>query len=74
MVYHSETDEQTENTNAVLKQYLQVYVTYLQDDWANWLLSAEFVTNNHVSETTQFSSFFTNYEQHPHMKLESRET
>ena len=28
-VYHSETDEQIKNVNAVLKQYLQVYVVYL---------------------------------------------
>lgn len=71
-VYHSETDEQTENTNKILKQYLQIYVIYLQNDWVNWLLSAEFVTNNHVFETTQYSSFFTNYEQHFHMKLKPR--
>ncbi len=32
MAYHSETDDQTEIINAFLKQYLQAYVSYLQDD------------------------------------------
>lgn len=30
--YHPETDGQTENTNTVFKQYLRMYVNYLQDD------------------------------------------
>lgn len=32
MAYHSKTDDQTEIINAFLKQYLQAYVSYLQDD------------------------------------------
>ena len=70
--YHSETDEQTKNANAVLEQYLQVYVVYLQDDWVDWLSSAEFTANNQFSETTQHSPFFANYEQHPHMRLKPK--
>ena len=72
-VYHSETDEQIKNVNAVLEQYLQVYVVYLQNDWVNWLFSAEFATNNQFSEITQHSSFFVNYEQHSHMRLKLKE-
>ena len=72
-VYHSETDRQIKNVNAVLKQYLWVYVVYLQDDWVNWLSSAEFAANNQFSEITQHFSFFVNYEQHPHMKLKLKE-
>ena len=71
--YHSETDRQIKNVNAVLEQYLQVYVVYLQDDWVNWLSSAEFTANNQFSEITQHSSFFVNYEQHPHMRLKFKE-
>ncbi|KAK1916543.1 hypothetical protein P3342_012167 [Pyrenophora teres f. teres] len=32
--HHPETDGQTENANADLKQYLRSYVNYLQTDWA----------------------------------------
>ena len=71
--YHSETNRQIKNVNAVLEQYLQVYVVYLQDDWVDWLPSAEFAANNQFSETTQHSPFFANYEQHPHMRLKLKE-
>ena len=71
--YHSEINEQIKNVNAVLKQYLQAYVAYLQDDWVDWLPSAEFAANNQFSETTQHSPFFANYEQHPHMRLKPKE-
>ena len=72
-VYHSETDEQIKNANAVLEQYLQVYVVYLQNDWVDWLFSAEFAANNQFLEITQHSSFFVNYEQHSHIKLKLKE-
>ncbi len=39
--YHSETNDQTENTNTILEQYLQAYIVYLQDDWVNWLSLVE---------------------------------
>ena len=52
-VYHPKTDGQTEIMNSVFEQYLRIYVNYLQNDWAFWLPSTEFVINNHVSETTQ---------------------
>ena len=51
--------------NAILEQYLQAYVNYLQDDWEAWLHLAEFATNNHASETTGMSPFFANYGQDP---------
>ena len=72
-VYYSEINRQIKNVNAVLEQYLQVYVVYLQNDWVNWLFSAEFATNNQFSEMTQHFSFFVNYEQHPCMKLKLKE-
>ena len=32
---HLETDGQTENANKVMKNYLQAYVNYAQDDWVD---------------------------------------
>ncbi|KAG0159971.1 hypothetical protein PDIDSM_7498 [Penicillium digitatum] len=59
--YHPETDGQTERANAVLEQYLRAYVSYLQDDWSEWLPLAEFTANSHYSESTRVSPFYANY-------------
>jgi hypothetical protein len=45
--------------NAVLEKYLRAYVSYLQDDWSDWLSSAEFARNSQVSETTRVSPLLT---------------
>ena len=50
--------------NSVFEQYFRAYVNYLQDDWVFWLPSAEFVINNHASETTQCIFFLVNSKQH----------
>src|SRR5215469_14850426 len=36
--YHPEMDGQTERTNQTLESYLQMYMNYQQDNWANLLL------------------------------------
>ena len=51
--------------------YLQMYVDFMQNDWAWWCSSAEFIYNNHLSEVTNCTSFFTNSEQHLCMSTES---
>jgi len=56
--------------NAVMEQYLQSYVNYLQDNWADWLLIAEFTSNNHTLETTAVSPFFTNLSYNPHWQFD----
>ncbi len=56
--------------NAVLEQYLRAYVSYLQDDWSEWLPLAEFASNLHFSESTGMSPFFANYGFHPRMGFE----
>ncbi|CAE7222323.1 RNA-directed DNA polymerase [Pyrenophora teres f. teres] len=55
--HHPETDGQTENANADLKQYLRSYVNYLQDDWAQLLPLAEFEANSAISSATGVSPF-----------------
>ena len=67
--YHPETNGQTEILNSILEQYLKAYVNFLQNGWAFWLPSAEFVINNHVSETAQWSPFLINSKQHFKMGL-----
>ncbi|KAG0154528.1 hypothetical protein PDIDSM_96 [Penicillium digitatum] len=68
--YHPETDGQTERANAVLEQYLRAYVSYLQDDWSEWLPLAEFTANSHYSESTRVSPFYANYGFHPRIGFE----
>ena len=69
-IYHPKIDGQTEIMNSVFEQYFKAYVNYFQDDWAFWLPSAEFVINNHASETTQCIFFLANSGQHFKMGLE----
>ncbi len=44
--YHFKIDDQIKKFNAVMKHYFQVYVNYMQDDWAKWLLEVKFAINN----------------------------
>ena len=53
------------NVNAIMEQHLRAYVSYLQDDWTDYLFLAEFAGNNHVSDTTSISPFFANHGFHP---------
>ncbi|KAI1665643.1 Chromo domain containing protein [Pyrenophora tritici-repentis] len=55
--YHPETDGQTENANAWLKQYLRSYINYEQDNWALFLPIAEFEANNAINASTKTTAF-----------------
>ena len=61
MAYHLETDGQTERTNQELEQYLRIYVNHRQNNWAEWLATAEFAFNNKVYTVTKTSLFQVNY-------------
>ncbi|MBW0576345.1 hypothetical protein O181_116060, partial [Austropuccinia psidii MF-1] len=63
--YHPETDGQTERVNQILEQYLQMYVSYHQDDWITWLPLAEFAYNDSDHSSTKQSPFFTVYGKDP---------
>jgi len=67
--YHPQTDGQTERTNQELEQYLRLYTNFMQDDWSNWLSTAEFAYNNRVHSATGFSPFFLEYGRHPRTPL-----
>lgn len=68
--YHPETNGQTERTNAVMEQYLRSFVSYMQEDWAEWCPMSEFAGNNTVSATTEVTTFLANTGFHPWMGFE----
>jgi len=61
MAYHLETDRQMERTNQELEQYLRMYVNHRQNNWSEWLVTAEFTFNNKVYIATKMSLFQVNY-------------
>ena len=67
--YHLEGNSQTERTNQMLEQYLQVYSNYQQDNWSDLLPLAEFAYNNAPSTTTGISPFSANKGYHPKISV-----
>jgi len=59
--YHSQTDGQTERINQELEQYLRVFIDHRQEQWSDWLGTAEFVYNNKIHAATKISPFKANY-------------
>ncbi len=74
MMYHSEIDDQIEKVNAVMKHYLQVFVNYMQNDWAKWLSEVKFVINNASSLITLTSFFLINSSQNLHLNFKFSES
>ena len=72
--YHSEINDQIKKINAVIKHYLQVFVNYMQNDWAKWLSEVEFIVNNASSSITLTSFFLINLSQNSHLNFESSES
>jgi len=48
MAYHSQTNGQTKRINQELEQYLRVFIDYRQEQWPDWLGTAEFAYNNKI--------------------------
>ena len=67
--FHPQTDGASERTNQTLEQYVRSYCGYLQDDWVDWLPTAQFALNNHVNTSTGMSPFYANYGRHPRMSF-----
>ena len=57
-----------ERVSQILKQYLQVFINYQQDDWKHLLPLAQFAYNNTQHLATSVTLFFANKEFH--LKLE----
>ena len=73
MAYHPQTDEQTERVNQEMEQYLQLYVSYQQDDPAEWLPMTEFAHKNRQNSSTGKSPFYVNLGRHPNIHGEGME-
>jgi hypothetical protein len=67
--FNPKTDSETEQVNAVLKQYFCADVSCEQDDRALWLPWTKFATNNYQSEITRVTSFYANKSHHPHLNF-----
>ena len=67
MVFHPQTDGQTERMNQKLEQYLRFFIEHRQKDWPEWMAAAEFAINNKVHMATKVSPFIVNYEREMRM-------
>ena len=65
MVYHPQTDGQMERINQEVGTFLQHYINYQQDDWTEWLATAEFQYNDKRHTVTDRISFKLNFGRHP---------
>jgi hypothetical protein len=63
--YHPQVDGQTEQVNQELEQYLRLFTSERQDDWADLLSMAEFQYNNHIHSLTHQTPFLLDSGQHP---------
>jgi len=72
MAFYPQTDGQTEHANQELEQYLRMFVDYHQEQWPDWLGTAEFAYNNKVNSSTKVSPFMANNGQNPRMGFEIR--
>ena len=46
--HYPQTDGQTERMNQDLEQYLRMFIDHRQEQWPDWLATAEFAYNNKV--------------------------
>jgi len=72
MAFYPQTDGQTERVNQELEQYLRMFSDHRQEQWPEWLGTAEFAYNNKVYFSTKTSPFKANYGQDPRMGFEGR--
>jgi len=70
--YHPQTDGQTERINQKLEQYLRVFINHRQEQWPDWLGTAEFAYNNKIYTAIKILPFKANYGQDPRMGFEGR--
>jgi len=72
IAFHPQTDGQTKHTNQELEQYLRMFMDYRQEQWPDWLGTAEFAYNNKVNSSTKVSPFIANNGWNPRMGFKMR--
>jgi len=70
--YYPQTDGQMERINQELEQYLRVFIDHRQEQWPDWLGTAEFAYNNKIHAAMKNSPFKVNYRQDLRMGFEGR--
>ena len=70
--FYPQTDGQMERVNQELEQYLRMFINHRQEQWLEWLGTAEFAYNNKAHSSTRTSPFKANYGQDPRMGFEGR--
>ena len=70
--FYSQTNGQIERVNQELEQYLRMFIDHRQEQWPDWLGTAEFTYNNKAHSSTKMLSFKANYRQDPRMGFEMR--
>jgi len=70
--FHPQTDGQTERMNQELEQYFCMFINHHQEQWPEWLGTAEFAYNNKVHTGTKVLPFKANNGQDPRMGFEAR--
>ncbi len=74
MMYHFKINDQIKKVNAVMKHYLQVFINYMQNDWAKWLSEVEFIINNASLLITLTSFFLINLSQNLRLNFKFSES
>jgi len=72
IAFYPQTDGQTERVNQELEQYLRMFIDHRQEQWPNWLGTAESAYNNKAHSSTKMLPFKANYRQDPRMGFEMR--
>ena len=72
IAFYPQTDGQMERVNQELEQYLRMFIDHKQEQWPDWLGTAEFAYNNKVHSSTKTSLFKANYGQDPRIGFEVR--
>ena len=62
--YYPQTDGQTERINQEIGTFLQHYVNYQQNNWTDWLSTAEFQYNDKKHVATGRTPFKLNFRRH----------
>jgi len=72
MAFHLQTDGQIERMNQELEQYFCMFIDHQQEQWPEWLGTAEFAYNNKVHTGTKVLPFKANQGQDLRIGFEMR--